>query len=222
MPVLVSGAMTDATTDPATDPTTDPATGAAQELLTIDELSTVTGLSVRTTRYYAGLGLIPPPVRRGRIGYYGPEHRARLELVRALQDHGFTLQAIERYLGQLPEDVTIEDLSMQRAMITSWTAEPTRDVQARIGRELIALGLPRDALAAAYEATSRHMAGLADELNQILRAQVIDPFKRTHHSPEEAAHLEEALPRLRRLAVEAIVVSFQDAVNRVISRSLRR
>jgi DNA-binding transcriptional MerR regulator len=195
---------------------------ATEELLTIDELSAATGLSVRTTRYYASLGLIPPPLRRGRMAYYGVEHRARLDLVRALQEHGFTLQAIERYLTRLPGDVTPEDLSMQRAMITSWTSEAPDDVQARIGRELIVLGLPRDALAAAYEATSRHMAGLAEELNDILREQVVDPFKRTHHTAAEAAHLEEALPRLRQLTVEAIVVSFQDAVNRVIGRSLRR
>lgn len=196
--------------------------GATAGLLTIDQLSAATGLSVRTTRYYASLGLIPPPRRHGRIAYYGDEHRARLELVRALQDHGFTLQAIERYLARLPEDVTPEDLAMQRAMLTSWTSEAPHDVQARIGRELLALGLPRDALAAAYEATSRHMAGLADELNAILREQVVDPFKRTHHTAEEAARLEAGLPRLRELAVEAIVVSFQDAVNRVIGRSLRR
>ncbi|MEP9384414.1 helix-turn-helix domain-containing protein [Nocardioides sp. KR10-350] len=199
-----------------------PDEGATDELLTIDELSAATGLSVRTTRYYAGLGLVPPPIRRGRVGYYGPEHRARLELVRALQDHGFTLQAIERYLARLPEDVTVEDLAMQRAMITSWTTEAPDDVQARIGRELLALGLPRDALAAAYAATSRHMAALAEELNGILREQVVDAFKRTHHTREEAAELEKALPRLRELTVEAIVVSFQDAANQVISRSLQR
>lgn len=212
-------------TSPTTDPTgaggTAPAT-AEEPLLTVDELSAATGLSVRTTRYYASLGLIPPPVRRGRVAYYGPDHRGRLELIVALQEHGFTLQAIERYLARLPEDVTPQDLSMQRAMITSWTSEAPDDVQSRIGRELLALGLPRDSLAAAYEAISRHMSGLADELNTILRAQVVDPFRRTHHTAEEAQRLEAGLPRLRELTTEAIVVSFQDAVNRVISRSLTR
>ena len=48
------------------------------DLLTVDELAAATGLTVRTTRYYAGMGLLPPPVRRGRMAYYGPEHRARL------------------------------------------------------------------------------------------------------------------------------------------------
>jgi len=200
----------------------DAETESTDGLLTIDELSSTTGLSVRTTRYYASLGLVPPPIKRGRIAYYGPEHRARLELVRALQDHGFTLQAIERYLGRLPEDITVEDLAMQRAMITSWTSEAPDDVQARIGRELRALGLPRDALAAAYEATSRHMAALATELNSIMRERVVDAFQRTHHTRAEAEQLEEALPRLRELTVEAIVVSFQEAANQVISRSLER
>lgn len=197
-------------------------TETTDELMTVDELSSATGLSVRTTRYYASLGLIPPPVKRGRVAYYGPDHRARLDLVTALQEHGFTLQAIERYLRRLSDDVTVEDLAMQKAMITSWTSANPDDVQARIGRELIALGLPRDALAAAYEATSRHMGQLADELNLILRAQVVDPFKRTHHTAEEAGHLEDVLPRLRQLTTEAIVVSFQDAVDRAIFQSLSR
>ena len=40
--------------------------GAVREeddLYTVDELAAATGTTVRTTRYYAGLGLIPPPIR---------------------------------------------------------------------------------------------------------------------------------------------------------------
>jgi DNA-binding transcriptional MerR regulator len=90
------------------------------ELFTVDELAAVTGLTVRTTRYYAGLGLLPAPARRGRMAYYTQEHRARLDLIRALQDHGFTLAAIEKYLGRVPLDASVEDLALQRAMLTSW------------------------------------------------------------------------------------------------------
>lgn len=114
---------------------------AEESLLTVDELAAVTGMTVRTTRYYAGLGLLPPPERRGRMAYYGPAHRARLELIRALQDHGFTLAAIEKYLARLPVDATVEDLAVQRAMMTSWTTErrealTRRQVEARAGRPL--------------------------------------------------------------------------------------
>ncbi|WP_036553650.1 MerR family transcriptional regulator [Nocardioides insulae] len=188
--------------------------------LTVDQLAAESGLSVRTTRYYASRGLIPPPVRRGRVAYYGAAHTARLELVRAMQEHGFTLQAIERYLARLPADITPADLAMQRAMVSSWATEDPEEAYRRIGRELRDLGLPRDALAAAQEATVRHMSALADELNVLLRDQVVDPFRRTHHTAEEAEHLEESLPRLRELTVEVVVASFQAAMNDVVGRAL--
>ena len=189
--------------------------------LTVDDLAAATGVSVRNIRYYASLGLLPPPERRGRVAYYGAEHRARLDLIRALQDHGFTLQAIERYLSRLADGVTVEDLAMQRAMIASWTNAEPADVYRRIGRELRRLGLPRDALAAAQEITARHLDALADDLTALLRDQVVEPWRRTQHSAQEAAHLEAGLPRLRELTTEAMVIAFQDAANRAIGRGLR-
>jgi DNA-binding transcriptional MerR regulator len=116
-------------------------TTQADEQFTVDELAAITGMTVRTTRYYAGLGLLPPPMRRGRMAYYSAQHRARLELIRALQDHGFTLAAIERYLARIPADASVEDLAVQRAMLTSWKSGghervTRRQLEARVGRRL--------------------------------------------------------------------------------------
>lgn len=110
---------------------------------TIDELAAVTGMTVRTTRYYAGLGLLAPPVRRGRVAYYDDQHRARLELIRSLQEHGFTLAAIEKYLGRIPLDATPEDLALQRSVLTAWTTGPLevvgrRELDQRAGHRLTA------------------------------------------------------------------------------------
>src|SRR6185312_10679353 len=66
------------------------------DTLTIDELAARTGMTVRTVRFYATEGLLPAPERRGRVAYYDARHRMRLELVRTLQEHGYTLAAIER------------------------------------------------------------------------------------------------------------------------------
>lgn len=99
-----------------------------EPLLTIDELALTTGLTVRTTRYYASLGLLPAPVRRGRLAYYGRGHLARLQLVRALQDHGFTLAAIERYLENVPMDASPAELAVQRALLTAWKPQPSTTV----------------------------------------------------------------------------------------------
>ena len=70
--------------------------------LTLDELTQRVGMSVRNVRFYTSRGLVPPPVRRGRSGYYSADHVARLELVQELQSHGFTLAAIEKYVAGIP------------------------------------------------------------------------------------------------------------------------
>lgn len=68
------------------------------EQLTIDELARVTAMTVRNIRAHQSRGLLPPPEVRGRTGYYGPEHAARIELIRELQADGFKLEAIARLL----------------------------------------------------------------------------------------------------------------------------
>ncbi len=113
----------------------------AVTLLTLDELTERVGMSVRNVRFYASRGLVPPPIRRGRSGYYTADHVARLELVQDLQSHGFTLAAIERYVAGIPDTATPEDIALHRTMLAPWQAEPpvqlTRDeLDKRAGRAL--------------------------------------------------------------------------------------
>ncbi len=96
--------------------------------LTIGELAARTGISVRTIRFYAGMGLIPPPAVRGRLGLYDERHVARLELVRDLQELGFTLAAIEGYLARIPPDRSPEDLALHRALLAPWLPEQPETV----------------------------------------------------------------------------------------------
>ncbi|MBC7630133.1 MerR family transcriptional regulator [Aeromicrobium sp.] len=118
-----------------------PAETPPAETLSVEQLATRVGMSVRTVRFYAGRGLIPPPRREGRNGYYGPDHIARLELVRELQAHGFTLSAIERYLENIPESAPPERVALHRTLLAPWTTDlpetVTRDeLQVRTGRPL--------------------------------------------------------------------------------------
>lgn len=94
------------------------------ELLTLTELTRRVGMSVRTVRFYTSRCLVPPPIRRGRSGYYSRDHVARLELVLDLQSHGFTLSAIERYVAGIPFDATPEDVALRRTMLAPWQADP--------------------------------------------------------------------------------------------------
>ncbi|MDG4808522.1 MerR family transcriptional regulator [Micromonospora sp. WMMD1120] len=67
---------------------------------TIGDLARRTGLSVRTIRYYADSGIVPP-TDRSPAGYrrFGPDAVARLELVRTLRDLGVDLAAIRRVVN---------------------------------------------------------------------------------------------------------------------------
>jgi DNA-binding transcriptional MerR regulator len=107
----------------ATDITPPPGGHAGAAMLTLEQLTRRVGLSVRTVRFYTTKGLLPPPVRRGRSGYYTPEHVARLELVQELQSHGFTLGAIERYVAGIPTDATPEDIALARTMLAPWQSD---------------------------------------------------------------------------------------------------
>lgn len=67
--------------------------------LTIDELARETGVTVRNIRAHQARGLLPPPVVRARTGFYGPDHRARLELIQDLQSEGVKLETIRKLLA---------------------------------------------------------------------------------------------------------------------------
>jgi DNA-binding transcriptional MerR regulator len=96
--------------------------------LTIDELAGRTGISVRTIRFYAQRGLLPPPQLRGRTGLYGPDHVARLELVSELSALGFTLAAIEEQLQRLPASFGAAELALHRALLTPWVPEQLEEL----------------------------------------------------------------------------------------------
>jgi len=111
------------------------------DLMTLDELTKRVGMSVRNVRFYTTKGLVPPPIRRGRSGYYSGDHVARLELVRELQAHGFTLSAIEGYMARIPSNATPETIALHRTLLAPWMADmpetiSRKELVRRAGREL--------------------------------------------------------------------------------------
>jgi len=109
--------------------------------MTLDELTQRVGMSVRNVRFYTTKGLVPPPIRRGRSGYYSAEHLVRLELVRELQAHGFTLSAIEGYMARIPADASPETIALHRTLLAPWMPEmpetvSLKELVRRAGRPL--------------------------------------------------------------------------------------
>jgi DNA-binding transcriptional MerR regulator len=116
--------------------------------MTIDELASQVGMTVRNVRAHQSRGLLPPPEIRGRTGYYGPEHAVRLELVKDLQAEGFNLEAIKRIVERTPGSSSAAVLDFTRALAEPFTDEPPEIVDAahfteRWGKQASAHALER-------------------------------------------------------------------------------
>jgi DNA-binding transcriptional MerR regulator len=144
--------------------------------LTIDELARRTGMTVRNIRAHQSRGLLPPPELRGRTGFYGPEHVARIELIKELQADGFNLEAIRRLLESAGGS-TDQVLRFTRAVAASfeeerpdvtdlahlreqWGPNPNADLLERA----LAIGLLRPLGEDRYEERSPRLSRAAREL----------------------------------------------------------
>lgn len=91
--------------------------------MTIETLAQEARVTVRTVRNYQTKGLLPGPTLKGRKGLYGPEHLARLRLIREMQEAGFNLTAIKKLLDRVPEGAGEEVLRFERSLLSSWSDE---------------------------------------------------------------------------------------------------
>ena len=196
--------MTDAASgDPYDDGVDDALDGP---LLTLDELTGRVGTSVRNVRFYTSRGLVPPPIRRGRSGFYSADHVARLELVRELQGHGFTLAAIEKYVERIPADATPSDIALHLSLLAPVTGERHVDV----AEGLASLGVPPEAAAAVAEVYAEHGRQVAAELSEVVRTLVWPPFREAGGTAEQ---LREMVHRLKPLTVAGLVAAYEQAMD---------
>jgi DNA-binding transcriptional MerR regulator len=84
----------------------------------IEQLAQAGGVAVDTIRFYQAKGLVEAPRRDGRVTWYSERHLDRLRRIRALQQRGFTLAVIRRFLeGELE--------SSDEALVEAVTAPAT-------------------------------------------------------------------------------------------------
>lgn len=101
-------------------------TDAAQ--YTIDDLSAASRVPSRTIRFYQQKGVLPAPVIKGRVAYYGDKHKERLELIAQLQDRGLRIDAIRELLGRIDKgelDVG-EWLGLEAQLKAPWAEDAPR------------------------------------------------------------------------------------------------
>ncbi len=104
--------------------------------MTIDELAQASGVTARNIRAYQDRGLLPPPERIGRSGYYDDAHLTRLRVISRLLGRGFTLAAIRDLLQSWEEGRSLNDvLGFEEAIATPYEDESPAEIS---GEELAA------------------------------------------------------------------------------------
>ncbi len=105
-----------------------PTDEAHENTLTVEQLAAESGMSVRNIRAHQARGLLPPPEVRQRVGYYGPGHVTRLQLISQLQADGFNLKGIERLLEGASGEASESIMSFRRAVTEPFESEQTSDL----------------------------------------------------------------------------------------------
>jgi len=97
---------------------------------TIDDLASVSKVPSRTIRFYQSKGVLPKPVIRGRVAYYGPAHLDRLELIASLQDRGLRIEAIRELMSRIDKgELDIgEWLGLDAQLQQPWANDTPRTV----------------------------------------------------------------------------------------------
>jgi DNA-binding transcriptional MerR regulator len=121
---------------------------------TVDELARLAGVTTTTVRLYQGKGLLPGPEIRGRVGFYGPPHLARLRLVGALRRRGFSLAAIRALVDTWERGATLGDVLGLEEQLAGPADEPlvldaagfaalfpSGEVDAEVARRAVELGI---------------------------------------------------------------------------------
>ncbi|AUH67184.1 MULTISPECIES: MerR family transcriptional regulator [Gordonia] len=97
----------------------------------IDDLARAAGTTTRNVRGYQDRGLIPRPIRRGRIAIYGDEHLAKLRVINDLLARGFTMTHIGDFFKRVQTgDDIAESLGLREVVSRPWSQTPTDTVTA--------------------------------------------------------------------------------------------
>lgn len=91
---------------------------------TVDDLARAGGTTVRNLRAYQDRGLLPPPERRGRQGFYTEAHLARLRVIHRMLERGYSLANIDELIGAWERGHDIAQLlGLEAALTSPWSDE---------------------------------------------------------------------------------------------------
>ena len=104
----------------------------------IDDLARLAGTTTRNVRVYRDRGLVPPPLRVGRIALYNDTHLTRLRLITSMLNRGYNIAHVREMLSAWEEGKNIGDvLGLESAIVGTWTTEKSQTMPLAQAQRLI-------------------------------------------------------------------------------------
>ena len=129
----------------------------------VDDLARLAGTTVRNVRAYQDRGLLPPPRRQGRAGWYSDAHLARLRLIGQMLERGYSLANIKELVDTWESGQDVGDLlGLEAALSAPWSDEAPTVVSA-------------DDLAALFGGADADPAAVLRAAHDAVQAGVLEP-----------------------------------------------
>src|SRR6201995_1561654 len=104
----------------------------------IEDLARLAGTTTRNIRVYRDRGLLPPPLRAGRIALFNDTHLTRLRLITSMLDRGYNIAHVREMLSAWEEGRSLGDvLGLETAIAGSWTTEKPQTMPLLDARRLV-------------------------------------------------------------------------------------
>ncbi len=104
----------------------------------IDDLARLAGTTTRNIRVYRDRGLLPPPLRVGRIALFNDTHLTRLRLITSMLDRGYNIAHVREMLSAWEEGKNLGDvLGLETAIVGTWTTEKPETMALADARRLV-------------------------------------------------------------------------------------
>jgi DNA-binding transcriptional MerR regulator len=100
---------------------------AAMTEYRIDDLARASGTTTRNIRGYQERGLLPQPLRRGRVAIYTDRHLKKLRAINKLLGNGFQIKHIATFLTN-PGARVGEALDLAELLDESWATDPRIEI----------------------------------------------------------------------------------------------
>src|SRR6202000_2375504 len=104
----------------------------------IDDLARLAGTTTRNIRVYRDRGLLPPPLRVGRLALFNDTHLTRLRLITSMLDRGYNIAHVREMITAWEQGKDLGDvLGLETAIAGTWAAEKPQTMAIAEAKRLI-------------------------------------------------------------------------------------